>query len=125
MGTQVAQNEPGSVLRFEDIQPMLPYFLVALILAVAVIIRLSDRNNDLKDLILWYRRALADREVDWQEVEGNRLALYKLEPELRPLGVYRQEEGVSDMKFVEPDEAQGVIARATASYHRFRSRHLN
>jgi len=104
---------------------MLLLLAIALVLALYFLVKLSARVDDLKDLILWYRRFLADRKLDWEEVERGRLVSYQLEPELRPRGTHRDGQGVEDMQFVTPQEATTAIERFRASYRRFRSRHLN
>jgi len=42
--------------------------VLALVGASVVIIRLVMRTDELKDLILWYRKALAERGAGWQEL---------------------------------------------------------
>jgi hypothetical protein len=96
------------------------YGIVA-VLAVACI-RLSVRLSDLKDLLLWYRKALADKGVEWARVERSRLVAYELEPDLRPGGTYRGGEGVERMDLVTDKEAASFVTEAQRLYQRLRSR---
>lgn len=84
---------------------MLPLLVIALAIAFYFLIRLSARVDDLKDLILWYRRFLADRTLNWEDIERSRLVSYQLQPELRPYGAYREGQGVKEMQFVTSEEA--------------------
>ena len=94
-----------------------------LLAALAYIIRVINQRDELKDLIIWYRKSLAERDVGWQEVERGRLVAYALQPELRPGGAYRTDEGIKDMTFVTADEARAPIKRFDAWWERVRGRH--
>lgn len=90
--------------------------------AVIYIVKLSLEVTELRDVILWYRKALADKGTNWEDVERSRLVSYKVEPELRPGGVYREGHGVSDMQFVTNEDANRFIARFNRWWSRTRSR---
>jgi hypothetical protein len=99
--------------------------LIGFVVAVIYVVKLSTEVSELRDVILWYRKALADMGTSWEEVERSRLVSYRVQPELRPGGVYREGDGVNDMQFVTNEDANRFIARFNRWWSRIRSSRRN
>jgi hypothetical protein len=99
--------------------------LIGFVVAVIYVVKLSTEVSELRDVILWYRKALADKGTSWEEVERSRLVSYRVQPELRPGGVYREGDGVNDMQFVTNEDANRFIARFNRWWSRIRSSRRN
>jgi len=98
---------------------------IALVTCLVFYGKRSLEVSELRDLVLWYRRALADHRISWEDVEQSRLVHYEMEPELRPGGAYRGGQSTGDMKFVRPEGAREFIARFNRWWRRIKSYRRN